>query len=83
MQSERESIERLCNSKYQVSSHYLINQNGKVFKLVKDHYVAWHAGKSCWAKHQNINKNSIGIELVNKGHKFGYTHFRKKQISLY
>ena len=66
MQSERESIIRLCNSKSKKSSHFLINQNGKVYRLVQDNRIAWHAGKSCWGKYKNLNKNSIGIELVNK-----------------
>ena len=80
MQSERESIKRLCNPSSKVSSHYLINRNGKIIRMVQDVYVAWHAGKSCWRKQKNLNKNSIGIELVNKGHQFGYTSFNKKQI---
>ena len=80
MQSERESINRLCDSRFQVSSHYLINKSGKIYRLVKDVNVAWHAGKSCWGNYKNLNKNSIGIELVNKGHKFGYESFTKKQI---
>ena len=81
MQSERESIKRLCNSSSKVSSHYLINRKGKIFRLVQDSHVAWHAGKSCWRRRKNLNENSIGIELVNKGHQFGYTSFKKKQIS--
>ena len=81
MQSERESIKKLCNPNFKVSSHYLINRRGKIFSLVQNRYVAWHAGKSCWGRHKNLNKNSIGIELVNKGHQFGYTSFKKKQIS--
>ena len=81
MQSERESITSLCNPKSKVSSHFLINQNGKVCRLVQDNQIAWHAGKSCWRKYKNLNKNSIGIELVNKGHRFGYTNFKKKQLS--
>ena len=81
MQSERESIKRLCNPKSKVSSHYLISQNGKIYKLVADNRIAWHAGKSCWGKYKNLNKNSIGIEMVNKGHQFGYTNFKKKQLS--
>ncbi len=80
MQSERESIKRLCNPSSKVSSHYLINRSGKIFKLVDDKHIAWHAGKSCWKKYKNLNKNSIGIELVNKGHRHGYTSFKKKQI---
>tara|TARA_B100000029_G_C17410707_1_gene900631 strand:+ start:248 stop:973 length:726 start_codon:yes stop_codon:yes gene_type:complete len=81
MQSERESLIRLCNHKSKVSSHLLINTEGKIYRLVKDNRTAWHAGKSCWRSHKNLNNNSIGIELVNKGHKFGYTNFKKKQIS--
>ena len=80
MQSERESIVRLCNPKSKVSSHFVINQNGKIYRLVQDNQIAWHAGKSCWGEYKNLNKNSIGIELVNKGHKFGYTSFKKKQL---
>ena len=80
MQSERESIKRLCNPNSKVSCHYLVSQNGKIFKLVKETHTAWHAGKSCWGKYKNLNENSIGIELVNKGHQFGYTGFKKKQI---
>ena len=82
MQSERESIKRLCNPKSKVSSHYLINRRGKIFRLVHDKHVAWHAGNSCWEKLKNLNENSIGIELVNKGHQFGYTSFKKKQITI-
>ena len=81
MQSERESIKRLCSSKSKVSSHYLINRNGKVYNFVKDLNIAWHAGKSKWHKYKNLNSISIGIELVNKGHRFGYTNFTNKQIS--
>ena len=81
MQSERESMVKLRNPKSKVSSHFVINQNGKIYRLVQDNQIAWHAGKSCWRKYKNLNKNSIGIELVNKGHQFGYTDFKKKQLS--
>ena len=81
MQSERESLIRLSNSTSKVSSHFLINRKGKIYRLVQDNQIAWHAGKSCWGKYKNLNKNSIGIELVNKGHKFGYTNFKKKQLT--
>ena len=80
MQSERESIKRLTTRGSKVSCHYLINRRGKIFRLVKDENVAWHAGKSMWGKYKNLNKNSIGIELVNRGHKFGYQTFPKIQI---
>ena len=80
MQSERESLIRLSNPKSKVSSHFVIGQNGKIYRLVQDNQIAWHAGKSCWGKYKNLNKNSIGIELVNKGHRFDYTNFKKKQL---
>ena len=80
MQSGRESLRRLINPKFKVSSHYLIYQNGKTLRLVKDNKIAWHAGKSCWGKCKNLNKYSIGIELINKGHLYGYESFKKKQL---
>ena len=81
MQSERESLNRLVSLKSKVSCHYLISRSGKIFRIVKDHHIAWHAGKSMWGKYKNLNKNSIGIELVNKGHKYGYQSFTKIQIN--
>lgn len=80
MQSEIESIKRLKNIKSKVSCHYLINKRGQVTQMVKDNKVAWHAGKSKWQRFKNLNENSIGIELVNKGHEFGYENFSKIQI---
>jgi N-acetylmuramoyl-L-alanine amidase len=80
MQSERESLSRLCDPRSKVSSHFVINQNGKVYRLVNNLHVAWHAGKSSWKKYKGLNKNSLGIELINKGHEFGYTNFKNKQI---
>ena len=81
MQSERESLQRLVSPSSKVSCHYLINRKGLIFKLVKDENIAWHAGKSMWRKFRNLNKNSIGIELVNRGHRFGYQAFPKAQIT--
>ena len=80
MQSERESVKRLTSPNSKVSCHYLINRRGKVFRLVKDQNIAWHAGKSMWGKYKNLNKNSIGIELVNRGHRYGYQTFTRIQI---
>lgn len=80
MQSEIESIKRLKNIRSKVSCHYLINKRGRVTQMVKDNKVAWHAGKSKWQRFKNLNENSIGIELVNKGHEFGYENFSKIQI---
>ena len=81
MQSERECIERLTSNKSQVSAHYLISKSGNVIKIVDEANTAWHAGKSKWKNFINLNEQSIGIELVNKGHQFGYESFSKKQIS--
>tara|TARA_B100000700_G_C15014641_1_gene842689 strand:+ start:1452 stop:2174 length:723 start_codon:yes stop_codon:yes gene_type:complete len=81
MQSMRVAINRLISHSSQVSCHYLISRQGKIFQIVDDNRVAWHAGKSKWGKFVNLNKNSIGIELVNKGHKFGYQKFSTKQIN--
>ena len=81
MQSEIVSMKRLKNPKSKVSCHYIINRKGNITQMVKDENVAWHAGKSKWKKFLNLNNHSIGIELVNKGHKFGYQKFTKKQIN--
>ncbi len=80
MQSEIESIKRLKSSKYKVSCHYLINRKGQIIQMVKDQKIAWHAGKSKWKKFTNLNKLSLGVELVNKGYQFGYQSFTKNQI---
>ena len=81
MQSEIESIKRLKDPKYKVSCHYLISRKGKIIQMVKEKNIAWHSGKSKWKKFKNLNDYSIGIELVNKGHKFGYQSFSYQQIS--
>ena len=80
MQSEIESLNRLKNIKSKVSCHYFINRKGKIVQMVLDKNIAWHAGKSKWKKFTNLNNNSIGIELVNRGHRFGYQNFTKAQI---
>ena len=80
MKSEKTALKRLTNYESQVSCHYLINKNGEITKLVPDLYVAWHAGKSKWKKYESLNKNSIGIEITNPGHSFGYKKFPKLQI---
>ena len=75
MQSEIESINRLKNPRAKVSCHYLVNRKGEVIQMVKDKNIAWHAGKSKWKKFKDLNNFSIGIELVNRGHKFGYQNY--------
>ena len=81
MQSEIESIKRLTNQKTKVSCHYLINRKGLIIRMVKDKNIAWHAGKSKWKNFINLNNFSIGIELVNKGHQFGYQNYTINQIN--
>ena len=81
MQSKIESIKRLVNPKSKVSSHYLIDRKGQILKMIDEKNIAWHAGKSRWKNFYNLNKSSIGIELVNKGHKFGYEKFTNLQIN--
>ena len=80
MQSKVASVKRLLSKRHKVSCHYLIDQKGIVIKMVEENKVAWHAGKSKWKNFNNLNKNSIGIELVNKGHEFGYEKFSDVQI---
>ena len=81
MRSLQSAVERLISKKYEVSSHYLISRTGKIMQLVKDNNIAWHAGISNWFNFKNLNKNSIGIELENKGHQYGYQDFPSKQIT--
>ena len=81
MRSLQSAVERLISKKHEVSSHYLISRAGKIMQLVKDNNIAWHAGISNWFVFKNLNKNSIGIELENKGHQYGYQDFPNKQIT--
>mgnify|MGYP000377094032 FL=1 len=81
MQSEIESINRLIDKNSKVSCHYLINRKGTITQMVKENKIAWHAGVSKWKNIKNLNKNSIGIELVNKGHFFGYENYSNLQIN--
>ena len=80
MKKESEAIDRLCNPKFKVSSHYFIKYNGNILNLVPDLYTSWHAGKSRWGKYNSLNKYSIGIEISNPGHNYGYKRFNSKQI---
>tara|TARA_B100000575_G_C23120258_1_gene648177 strand:+ start:1496 stop:2215 length:720 start_codon:yes stop_codon:yes gene_type:complete len=80
MQSEIESLKRLKNPNSKVSCHYFINRKGKIIQMVKENRVAWHAGKSKWKNFINLNQNSLGIELENKGHQYGYQNFSNLQI---
>jgi len=81
MQSERLCIRRLIKKSSKVSTHYLITRKGSITRMVDEKKTAWHAGKSKWKNLINLNSQSIGIELVNKGHQFGYENFSNKQIT--
>ena len=81
MKKESDAIKKLTKIQSEVSSHYLIKNNGNIIILVPDLYIAWHAGKSSWKNYKSLNQNSIGIEISNPGHEFGYKKFSKKQIS--
>ena len=80
MKSESAAIKRLTNINSKVSCHYFIKFNGDILRIVPDLYVAWHAGISSWKKDVSLNSNSIGIEISNPGHDYGYRNFNNKQI---
>lgn len=80
MKSEKAAIKKLTDSKSEVSCNYFIKKNGEIITMVPDLYIAWHAGKSLWKKYQSLNKNSIGIEITNPGHRHGYNRFSNSQI---
>ena len=80
MASGPEALERLCDPAAKVSAHYLIEEDGRIFRLVPEDERAWHAGVASWAGESDINSRSIGIELVNPGHEFGYRAFPDAQI---
>ena len=75
------ALERLCDPLSKVSSHYLVFEDGRVVQMVEESRRAWHAGQSYWAGETDINSCSIGIEIVNPGHDFGYPDFPKRQIA--
>ncbi|WP_310533989.1 N-acetylmuramoyl-L-alanine amidase [Novosphingobium sp.] len=80
MLSADEALERLCSEEAGVSAHYLIDEGGLVTQMVAEENRAWHAGKSYWRGITDINSASVGIELVNPGHEFGYRDFPEAQI---
>ncbi|MBI3677603.1 MAG: N-acetylmuramoyl-L-alanine amidase [Proteobacteria bacterium] len=80
MKTAEEALTRLCDPQAKVSSHYTIDRDGQVYRHVDEERRAWHAGVSWWAGERNVNARSIGIELVNPGHEFGYIPFAEEQI---
>jgi N-acetylmuramoyl-L-alanine amidase len=80
MQTMQEALDRLCDPAAEVSAHYLIDEDGTVIRLVPEEKRAWHAGRSYWRGITDVNSASIGIEIVNPGHEFGYRPFTDAQM---
>ncbi len=80
MRSAEEAITRLLDEKAQVSAHYVVCEDGKIIQLVAEEDRAWHAGRSRWRGIADVNSASIGIEIVNPGHEFGYRPFASAQM---
>ncbi len=80
MRTGAEALDRLRDPAARVSAHYLVEENGDIYRLVDEEKRAWHAGISAWRGEIDINARSIGIEIVNPGHEFGYRDFPGAQI---
>ncbi|WJS98476.1 N-acetylmuramoyl-L-alanine amidase [Novosphingobium humi] len=80
MRTMQEALDRLCDPAAEVSAHYLIDEDGTVIRLVPEEKRAWHAGRSYWRGITDVNSASIGIEMVNPGHEFGYRPFTGAQM---
>ena len=80
MQTGGAALERLTDPDSKVSCHYLIEEDGTIYRLVAEAHRAWHAGASFWAGERDINSRSVGIELVNPGHEWGYRPFPETQM---
>jgi N-acetylmuramoyl-L-alanine amidase len=80
MQTAAAALERLCDADAEVSAHYLVEEDGTVWSLVPEADRAWHAGAAYWRGETDVNSASIGIEIVNPGHEFGYRPFPAPQM---
>ena len=80
MKTADEALERLTDAKSEVSAHYLIDEQGTVTRLVPEDKRAWHAGQAYWRGITDVNSASVGIELVNPGHEWGYRPFPQPQM---
>jgi N-acetylmuramoyl-L-alanine amidase len=80
MKTGAEALARMCDPAAQVSAHYMVEEDGQVYRLVPEERRAWHAGVSFWKGETDINGCSIGIEIVNPGHEFGYRDFPAAQV---
>ncbi|MEZ5743380.1 MAG: N-acetylmuramoyl-L-alanine amidase [Sphingomonadaceae bacterium] len=81
MPTAEEALARMCDPEAEVSAHYMIEEDGTVTCLVPEEKRAWHAGKSYWRGITDVNSASVGIELVNPGHEWGYRPFPEDQIN--
>ena len=81
MRTAGAALDRLCDPAARVSAHYVVEEDGAVWRLVAERRRAWHAGVSFWRGHTALNGRSIGIELVNPGHEFGYRDFPVLQLA--
>ena len=81
MRSGAVAIDRLCDPAAKVSAHYVVEEDGRVFRLVPEARRAWHAGISHWRGLSGLNARSIGIEVVNPGHEHGYRPFAALQMA--
>lgn len=81
MPTAEDALARLCDADAKVSAHYVIEENGAVWNLVPEDKRAWHAGVSYWQGYEGVNDISIGIEIVNPGHEWGYRPFPEEQIA--
>ncbi|PTW58819.1 N-acetylmuramoyl-L-alanine amidase [Breoghania corrubedonensis] len=80
MESAEHALARLCDPAAEVSAHYLVHEDGRIVQMVAEEQRAWHAGAAFWAGEEDINSRSIGIEIVNRGHQYGYQAFPDAQI---
>ncbi len=80
METGQAAIDRLTDPESGVNVHYIVEENGNVIDIVPENKRAWHAGVSFWAGEDDINSASIGIEIINSGHEFGYREFPKEQM---
>jgi N-acetylmuramoyl-L-alanine amidase len=80
MPSEDGALRWLADEKSQVSAHYVVREDGRVHQMVDEDRRAWHAGRSFWRGTTDVNSRSIGIEICNPGHEFGYRPFPNVQI---
>ena len=75
------ALDRMTSPEAAVSAHYMVHEDGQVVRLVDEENRAWHAGKSYWRGVTDINSASVGIEIVNPGHEFGYRPFPDEQVA--